>query len=159
MARLNLRGDSGHNSARKANEVARDAILRRSSYSRCRHAFQSATQAALRARCPRGGPRVHGDPRSENFSSKSVIRKRCAASPCSGTGAVLCICNRGLMQGRLATALLELFSRSAWTRVVASNLRHGAAGGSHVTKRVVVKESLCLEITVNLHRARRSAHN
>ena len=62
------------------------------------------------------------------------------------------------MQGGLATALLEFLARSAWARVVPSNLRHSAEG-RHVAKRVVAKESLGLEMTVNLHRARRRTHN
>ena len=63
------------------------------------------------------------------------------------------------MQGGLATALLEFLARSAWARIVPSNLRHCAAESRRAAKWVVVKESLCLEITVNLHRARRRTHN
>ena len=65
----------------------------------------------------------------------------------------------GLMQGGLATALLEFLARSAWARVVPSNLRHCAAESRRAAKWVVVKESLGLEITVNPHRARRRTHN
>ena len=36
------------------------------------------------------------------------------------------------MQCGLATTMLELLPRSAWTRFVASNLRHGATKRSHV---------------------------
>ena len=45
--------NGGHNSTLQANELDRDAILAGSSDSRCCHAFQSATQAALPTRPPR----------------------------------------------------------------------------------------------------------
>ncbi len=63
------------------------------------------------------------------------------------------------MQGGPATALFEFLARSAWTRIVPSNLWHRAEEVRHVAKRVVGKEPLCLEITVNLRRSRGRSRN
>ena len=63
------------------------------------------------------------------------------------------------MQGGLATALLEFFARSTWTRIVPPNLWHRAEEIRHVAKRVVGKEPLCLEVAVDLRRSRRRSRN
>ena len=64
-----------------------------------------------------------------------------------------------LVQGSLATALLEFFARPAWTRIVPSNLWHRAEEVRHVAKHVVGKALLGLEIAVNLRRCGRRSRN
>ena len=59
-----------------------------------------------------------------------IRNQKCAASTRVGRRALLSIfAINGLMQGGLATALLEFLARSAWARIVPSNLRHCAAEG------------------------------
>src|SRR5438477_11003486 len=63
------------------------------------------------------------------------------------------------MQGDLSTTMLEFSARSAWTRIVPSNLWLRAEEVRRIPKLVLVEESLCFEVMVNLHRSRRCTHN